>query len=285
MIALRYSQPTLWNDQPMILEGWRKGIWGVWMNQSLNSSNANGLTIKVQSNFWWSPFLWLALPPRDFTKASQKRNPRRICQNFHSTLKSTAIEDKSDCISKTEKQDTLTLFRQDREFVLKNRIFSIDRSREYTYFCLSSPAHFIFFPTEYCSLPKRWKEQPRKMWDCVCGWSWPPLPILRTATPQPGRGRGGRYLRKPGHHHHHHHHHHQHHHTFEAKCYWFTLNCQLHFGLGPLSTLMMTWQGFIKNGTNVRTEPTTHIVCAAVSLSLGTWQTIAVAHVPQKSQH
>ena len=145
MIALRYSQPTLWNDQPMILEGWRKGIWGVWMNQSLNSSNANGLTIKVQSNFWWSPFLWLALPPRDFTKASQKRNPRRICQNFHSTLKSTAIEDKSDCISKTEKQDTLTLFRQDREFVLKNRIFSIDRSREYTYFCLSSPAHFIFF--------------------------------------------------------------------------------------------------------------------------------------------
>ena len=144
MIALRYSQPTHWHDQPMILEGWRKGIWGVWMNQSLNSSNANGLTIKVQSNFWWSPFLWLALPPRDFTKASQKRNPRRICQNFHSTLKSTAIEDKSDCISKTEKQDTLTLFRQDREFVLKNRIFSIDR--EYTHFCLSSPAHFIFFP-------------------------------------------------------------------------------------------------------------------------------------------
>ena len=96
----------------------------------------------------------------------------------------------------------------------------------------------------------------------LCLWvilAGPPDPQDRLSTP--GRGRGGRYLRKPGHHHHHHHPHHHHHHTqliFEAKWYWFTLNCQLHFGLGPLSTMLMTWQGFIKNGTNVRSEPTTH---------------------------
>ena len=112
-------------------------------------------------------FDWLSHPEISQKPLKSKTHCGFVKFSTQRLIKSTAIEDKSVCITNTEKQDTLTLFRQDRVFVLKNRIFlSVGNTHIFVY----RPQHTTYFsPTEYCSLRKRWKEQPQKMWDCVCG--------------------------------------------------------------------------------------------------------------------
>ena len=68
-------------------------------------------------------FDWLSHPEISQKPLKSKTHCGFVKFSTQRLIKSTAIEDKSVCITNTEKQDTLTLFRQDREFDLKKKFY------------------------------------------------------------------------------------------------------------------------------------------------------------------